>query len=314
MKPHPECGACLVHWVFERTAPYTPEHETARLVRDIVEVLLHDVSPQANVGSLCNRTVHAVFDTTPGLLQHYEDLKEKSNQNAKKILAEAREYINKAETPEDRLARACFLAAASNVAPLNAPSSPYTFQEISDLIHHGDAEKAIVGDLFRALKDARHVFYVTDNAGEIGFDSLVIRQIKDLGSKVSLVVKKQTFFEDATMVDAHAFGLEGLVDEILTVPGFLAPDEIDEEAAASFKSCDLVIAKGTGSYEALRGEIPDKNAVYMLKVKCKPIARELEVNEGNIIVKVEKIGEGTRRYPADEGRTREGATPLREQA
>jgi uncharacterized protein with ATP-grasp and redox domains len=309
MKPHPECGACLVHWVFERTAPYTAERETARLVRNIVEVLLHDVSPQANVGSLCNKTVHAVFDSTPGLPQHYEDLKQKSNVNAKKILAEAREYINKAETPEDRLARACYLAAASNVAPLNAPSSPYTFQEIADLMHRGDAEKAIVGDLFGALKDARHVFYVTDNAGEIGFDSLVIRGIKELGSKVTLVVKKGTFFEDATMIDGRAFGLEELVDEIVTVPGFLAPNEMDEGTAASFKSCDLVIAKGTGSYEALHGEIPDKSAVYMLKVKCKPIARELEVNEGNIIVKFEKTStHGVREEVAPRALLVEGAT------
>lgn len=288
MKPHPECGACLIHWVFERTAPYTSERGTAGLVRNIVGVLLSDVSPQANVGSLCNGTVHAVFDSTPGLSQHYEDLKHKSNENAKKVLAEAMEYINKGETLEARLARACFLAAAANVAPLNAPSSPYTFQEIRDLIYHEDAEKAVIGDFFGTLKNARHVFYVTDNAGEIGFDSLVLPLIKDMGPKITLVVKKQTFFEDATMDDVHAFGLEELVDEIITVPGFLAPDEMDAATAASFKSCDLVIAKGTGSYESLHGEIPDKKAVYMLKIKCKPIARELEMKEGNITVRLEE--------------------------
>jgi damage-control phosphatase, subfamily I len=291
MKPHPECGACLVHWVFERTVAYTPECETAGLARNIVEVLLRHVSPQANVGSLCNKTVHAVFESTPGLADHYADLKQKSNENAKKVLVEAEEYINKAETAEGRLSRACFLAAASNVAPLSAPSSPYTFQEIGDLIHRGDAERtveeALVGDIFKAVKSARHVLYVTDNAGEIGFDSLVIGQIRDLGPKVTLVVKKQTFFEDATMDDANAFGLQGLVNGIITVPGFLTPDEMDEETAASFKTCDLVIAKGTGSYEALHGELGDKKAIYMLKVKCKPIARELGMKEGNIIIKTE---------------------------
>jgi damage-control phosphatase, subfamily I len=287
MKPHSECGACLVHWVFERTAPYTPEGEATLLVRKIVGILLSDVSPTANVGSLCNGTVHAVFYSAQGLPQHYEDLKQKSNENAKKILPEAMEYIKKEKTLEGRMAKACFLAAAANVAPLNAPSSPYTFQEIRDLMHHGDADKAVVGDLFGTLKNARHVFYVTDNAGEIGFDSLVMRLIKDAGPRITLVVKEQTFFEDATIIDARTFGLDGLVDEILTVPGFLAPNEMDEATAAAFKSSDLVIAKGTGSYEALHGEIPDKKAIYMLKIKCKPIARELGMDEGKIIVKVE---------------------------
>ena len=288
MKPHSECGACLVHWVFERTAPYTPERETARLARDIVDVLLRDVSPQANVGSLCNKTVRVAFDATPGLAAHYEDLKQKSNENAKKVLVEAGNFVDGPGLPEDRLSRACFLAAASNVAPLNAPSSPYTFQEIHGLIRDGNnADRAIIGDLFGTVRNARHVVYVTDNAGEIGFDSLVIRQIKELGAKVSLVVKKQTFFEDATLDDANSFGLEKLVDEMLTVPGFLAPEEMDEQAAVSFRSADLVIAKGTGTYEALHGETQDKKAIFMLKVKCKPIARELGMSEGNIIVKAE---------------------------
>jgi damage-control phosphatase, subfamily I len=287
MKPHTECGACLVHWVFERTAPYIPERETRRLVRDIIEVLLHDVSPQANVGSLCNRTVHAASRAVPGLAAHYQDLKQKSNENAKKAVVEARQYVDGAGSPEGKLSRACYLAAASNVAPLNAPTSPYTFQEVRDSMQCGGEGKAIIGDLFDAVRNARHVFYVADNAGEIGFDSLAIRQIKCLGPKVTLVVKKQTFFEDATLDDTNTFDLEKLVDEIITVPGFLVPDEMDEDTATLFQSSDLVISKGTGSYEALHGEIRDKKTVFMLKVKCKPIARELGLNEGSIIVKTE---------------------------
>jgi hypothetical protein len=53
------------------------------------------------------------------------------------------------------------------------------------------------------------------------------------------------------------------------------------------KASDFVIAKGTGSYESLHGELVGKKAAYMLKIKCKPIARELGMKEGKIIVKVE---------------------------
>lgn len=286
MKPHPECGACLVHWVFERAAPHTPEAETARLVRSIVGILAHDVSPTANLGSLCNSTVHKVFEFTRGLAEHYEKLKEKSNENAKAILPEAIEFIRLGETPQGKLARACVLAAASNVAPLNAPSSPYTFQEIRELMNRG-IEGVIVDDLTEPLKGARHVLYVTDNAGEIGFDSLVIRQIKEMGLKVTLVVKNDTFFEDATMSDALSFHLDELVDEIVTVPGFMAPHEVEPPLKEVLALTDLVIAKGTGSYEALHGELGEKKVAYLLKIKCKPIARELGMNEGGVIVKLQ---------------------------
>jgi len=286
MQPHPECGACLVHWVFERAAPHTPDAGTARLVRSIVSILAHDVSPEANVGSLCNSTVHKVFEFTKGLAEHYENLKEKSNENAKKILPEAMEFIGMGKTPEARLARACALAAASNVAPLNAPSSPYEFQEIRDLMKQG-IDGIMIDDLLGILKDSRHVLYVTDNAGEIGFDSLAIRQIKECGPRVTLVVKKHTFFEDATMSDALSFGIEKLADEVVTVPGFMAPLEIEPSVAGLFESADLIIAKGTGSYEALHDELGAKKAAFMLKIKCKPIARELGMDEGGVIVKLQ---------------------------
>jgi damage-control phosphatase, subfamily I len=286
MKPHPECGACLVHWVFERAAPHTPEAETARLVRSIISILTHDVSPEANMGSLCNSTVHKVFEFTKGIAEHYEKLKEKSNENAREILPEAMEFIGMGKTPEARLARACALAAASNVAPLNAPSSPYKFQEIRDLMKKG-IDGIMIDDFLGILKDSRHVLYVTDNAGEIGFDSLAIRQIKECGPRVTLVVKKQTFFEDATMSDALGFGLEKLVDEVVTVPGFMAPHELESSMAGLLESTDFIIAKGTGSYEALHGELGAKKSAYLLKIKCKPIARELGMEEGGVIVKLE---------------------------
>jgi hypothetical protein len=286
MKPHPECGACLIHWVFERAAPHTPEAEIARLVRSIVGILSRDVSPMANLGSLCNSTVHKVFEFTRGLAEHYENLKEKSNENAKAILPDAVEFIRLGETPRDRLDRACALAAASNVAPLNAPSSPYTFQEIRDLMSHG-IDDVVIDDITGVLKEANHVMYVTDNAGEIGFDSLVIRQIKEFGPRVTLVVKKQTFFEDATMNDALSFHLDELADEVVTAPGFMAPDEIEPPLKVLIDTADLIIAKGTGSYEALHGELGAKKVVYLLKIKCKPIAREMGMSEGGVLVKLQ---------------------------
>lgn len=285
MKPHPECGACLVHWVFERAAPHTPDPEITKLVRSIVGILVHDVSPEANLGSLCNSTVHRVFQFTKGLAEHYEKIKEKSNENAKKILPEAVEYISSGQTANDRLARSCMLAAAANVAPLNAPSNPYTFQEIRDLMNKG-IDTFIIDDLLGVIKASVHVLYITDNAGEIGFDSLVVRQIKELGPKVTVVVKEKTFFEDATMNDANAFGLDRLANRVVTVPGFMVPHEMDSSMEALFKSSDFIIAKGTGSYEALHGEHGSKKAAFMLKVKCKPISRELGIDEGGVIVKL----------------------------
>ena len=88
-----ECGACLIHWVYDRAAPHTADKDVARLVRSILDILLRDVSPDANLGALCNSTVFAVSALTPGLVTHYEALKARSDEHAKALLPEAATHI-----------------------------------------------------------------------------------------------------------------------------------------------------------------------------------------------------------------------------
>lgn len=289
MKPHPECGACLIHWVYERTAAHTAPADTSALIRRIVGILLEETTPAANVGALCNNTVWAALETAPTLAKHYENLKASSNEHARQILPEAALYIVQADTARASFERACFLAAAANVSPLNAPSGAYTFSEMRFLMSDDSPGPTVAGDTYGAVKAASRVLYVTDNAGEIGFDSLVLTQLKAMGKHVTLVVKEKTFFEDATKSDAFFFGLDGLVDSIITAQGFLVPGELDPHAAEALHDADLVLAKGTGSYEALKDELGSKPAIFMLKVKCPAIARETGLNTGTTIVKLEGV-------------------------
>ena len=288
MKPHAECGACLIHWVYDRAAPHTADKDVARLVRSILDILLRDVSPDANLGALCNSTVFAVSALTPGLVTHYEALKARSDVHAKAFLPEAATHILNGATAREGFERSCFLAAAANVSPLGAPSGAYTFSEMRSLLTDEGSRPVVVGDVYGAVKAAHSILYVTDNAGEIGFDSLVMAQLKAMGKRVTLVVKENSFFEDATMSDARFFDLERLVDEIVTTRGFLAPAELEPRAAKALGDADLVMAKGTGTYEALQGEILGKPIIFMLKVKCSAIARQTGMDLGTTIVKLEQ--------------------------
>jgi hypothetical protein len=286
VKPEVECGVCLMHWVYGRVAPHNDEKELPGLARRLLDALLRETAPSANLGSLCNQAVTSVFSSPSRAAEHYEKLKRQSNENAKALLLRAKAYIDAGKNPRNKFERACFLATASNVAPLNAPSGAYTFQEIQDIIDQNDHTPDVTGDIYGAVKESKRILYITDNAGEIGFDSLVIALIRQMGPKVTLVVKKKTFFEDATLEDARFFGLDKVVDRMVMADGFFAPHALPHELYEVFEESDLVICKGTGSYEALYGEIVDKKAAFMLKIKCRPIARELRIAEGKIVVKL----------------------------
>lgn len=146
----------------------------------------------------------------------------------------------------------------------------------------------MMGPLFQEARRASNVLYIADNAGEIGFDSLLMACLKEMGSKINLVVREGPFFEDATMEDALFFPIDQLVDHLFTMNGFFVPSKIPPALTDLYKKSDLIISKGTGNYEALMGEVEGKTAIYMLKVKCRPIAMEIGADIGSFVVKLQK--------------------------
>ena len=100
-------------------------------------------------------------------------------------------------------------------------------------------------------------------------------------------MKEEPFFEDATKKDASFFELDGSVDQILTLRGFFVPNEVPSALLDAFKNSDLVISKGTGNYEGLESEADGKPTIFLLKVKCEPIAKRTGADIGRFIMKDE---------------------------
>jgi len=275
-------------WVYQRAGVLAGEKERFHLIKDILGVLSREFCSESNVGLLCNKTTESICEFIFASAEYYEELKLKSNKPVDGLLPSARDFIKRGETPDKRFERACCLASAGNVAPIGAPSCAFSFDEVENIMMDRGPLPVVIGDVYKAAQGATNVLYIADNAGEIGFDSLVIASLKEMGLKVTLIVKEAPFFEDATIKDASFFALDELADEILTVKGVFVPDESMPTLHDAFRQSDLVIAKGTGNYEALAGELVDKAVIYMLKVKCKPVAISSGVKIGNFVVKIEK--------------------------
>ena len=170
---------------------------------------------------------------------------------------------------------------------MTAPGGAFRFEEAIHVLREKKPLPALIGDVFGTAQRANRVLYLTDNAGEVGFDSLLIATLKEMGATVNLVVKEDPFFEDATKKDALFFSMDKLVENIFTVSGFFIPGKSTSQLSDIFKKSDLVIAKGTGNYEALKDQGHGKAILYMLKVKCHPIARKTGAKIGSFIVKME---------------------------
>jgi len=288
LKPKSECVSCLLSWVSERSGVLANEKGRLLLTKTLLEILSIEFNSGINVGSLSNKLTDAIPNYLSQSSKYYQTLKRKNNQLAKKLLGSAKNYIKQGRTLQRKFERACFLASASNVAPMNVPSGGFAFQEVKRILRGEKPFPAMIGLLFQEARKASQILYITDNAGEIGFDSLLMACLKEMGSKINLIVKEGPFFEDATMEDALFFNVDQLVDHIFTLNGFFVPREIPPALMDLYQESDLIISKGTGNYEALKGEAKGKTAIYMLKIKCRPISKEIGANIGSFVVELEK--------------------------
>jgi uncharacterized protein with ATP-grasp and redox domains len=287
LQPDLECAPCIFKWVYERAGILATEKGRFQLVRRISKILAGEFHSETNVGALSNRITDSINEYLSNSANYYKAIKQKNNQLVHQLLPFAEKYIRQGRGPRERFKRACRLASASNVAPMTVPGEAFRFREAIHILKGKNPFPVLIGDFFGAAQTATRILYLTDNAGEIGFDSLLIAALREMGATVNLVVKEDPFFEDATMKDALFFSMDKLVDHIFTVNGFFIPGRSRSQLSDIFKKSDLVIAKGTGNYEALKDQEHGKATIYMLKVKCHPIARKTGIQIGNFIVKID---------------------------
>ena len=289
MKPFEECALCIVKWIYERVSFSAGEEQKYALMRTIMEVLSHEFISSGNVALISKRILDTLNEFVLATEVHYNKIKMRTNHVAKGLLPASNEFIRGGGASPECLKRACFLASAGNVSTIAAPTDTYEFPEVENIIMGRCSMPVLIGDVFGAVERANNVLFLVDNAGEIGFDSLLIEELKAMGLSVTLIVKEAPFFEDATIEDACYFGLDELVDNILTtrcvfIPGYSTPG-----LEKAYKQSDLVIAKGVFNFESLAGEDLEKPVIYLLKIKCRLISGMNKVEKGNAIVRFESV-------------------------
>jgi len=287
MKPLAECAPCLLEWIFGRVVSSLGENESAELMSTLLGVLHHEFKVNQNLGLIAKRTLDAVNPQILAAAVFYNEIKKNSNHAVKALLPAARQFIRKGGASRERFERACCLASTGNVSPLAAPYGALEFSDAENLMAGRGPLPMVTGDVYEAAKNKRHILFLFDNAGEIGFDLLLIEQLKAMGSQVALVLKEEPFFEDATLRDAIYFGLDKLSDRILSVKTLFIPGENTSALDDACKESDLVIAKGTFNFESLYGEDLGKPVIYMMKSKCGPLSRKSGVDQGNFFVRLE---------------------------
>ncbi len=286
-----DCMLCILRQSLEAARFATPDVELQtkileRTMRATLDSGLDSDPPL--LGTIVHRIVRDVArDADP----YYKE-KRRFNKMALGQLPKVRRWIEDAEDKFETIVR---LAIAGN-------SIDFALGMIDEKLIDESIRKAIdqpfVGSIddFRAAVDAsRTILYLTDNAGEIVYDRLLLELLvsEEFKKDATVAVRGEPILNDALLEDAAEAGIDEIVPVIgnggdgLGVLFDLTSPEFNE----LFANADLVIAKGLANYETLGvgpTKIEPKKIAFLFKAKCPFIAGRVGARLGDLVVKVQR--------------------------
>jgi uncharacterized protein with ATP-grasp and redox domains len=235
-----------------------------------------------------SREVHKIIREITGSKDPYKKVKNKSNEMAKKVYSYLKNFV---EESDDPLLIAIKLSIIGNVIDFGSTNR----FSIDEMIENSDKLKfdsSSYPEFKRVLNQSDTILYLADNTGEIFFDKLLIEKLVKMGKQITYVVKRNPIINDALIEDAIFAGInklakiiEGDFGQNLSSPGMIL-SYASKDFLDLFKSSDMIISKGQGNYEGLSNA--DRVVFFMLMVKCPLVAKDIQSEVGDLILKVKK--------------------------
>jgi hypothetical protein len=108
--------------------------------------------------------------------------------------------------------------------------------------------------LYELCRTTKKILYIPDNVGELAFDKVIIRILRDYGSEVIVPLRGGPITSDATLEDAETIGIFEVASKvILAGPDTLGISwrEKSPELEETLKWAELVVTKGQANFYAM---------------------------------------------------------------
>ncbi len=216
-----------------------------------------------------------LFVEKTGREDPYLDVKTMSNKEALAVIDDLRTMVRTSSNP---LETAVKLACAGNIIDYGAfPSGINVQGEIAKILQQelgGTNSSLFEFDAFQqALKSAKQVLYIADNAGEIVFDRVLLETMADQFPHLELtfVTRGYPILNDVLVKDALDCGLDTVATVVSSgskTPG-LVLNQADPAFLELYHAADMIISKGQGNFEALSEETGP--IFFLFIIKCEVI-------------------------------------------
>ena len=213
-----------------------------------IALLLHD-----RYGLEIDRFRQEKLDSNALVLSHMEDIR------------------NRVMGSEDPVLAGLQYAILGNYLDFSALQGQVSFEKFTQMLDSAQEmrfDMAVFERFRQDLRKGKKLLYLTDNAGEIGFDRIFAEAIAKIhpNLEITFCVRGGPTLNDATREDAAAVGIPfRVIDNGNLVPGTQL-DLLSAEAKQAVETADVILAKGMANVETMLG--CGYNIYYAFLVKC----------------------------------------------
>ena len=243
------------------------EEQATAFAKDLMKLLAD--APQGVSAPFFSPGVARLLDQHYGLgPDRYKQEKIDSNAFVLARMDQIREKVISAPDPVKAGLQFAILGNYIDFAGLRGDVS---FEKLDEMLRSAlemelDEENYV--NLCAELEKGGRLLYLTDNAGEIGFDRIFAEAMAEKypGLEITFCVRGGPAANDATREDAAAVGIPfPVIDNGNLVPGTVI-ELLSEEAKRAMDEADVILSKGQGNVETLLG--CGYNIYYAFLVKC----------------------------------------------
>ena len=262
-----QCLLCHLRRNLEAVRPLGTEQQAMAFAKDMMRLYLE--APEDVASPWFNP------QTSDLMLKHYglpidrmKEEKELSNRFVIERMDLIREKVESAEDPVFAGLQFSILGNYLDFAALQGQVSFEKLEAMLDTAFDLELDKQVYAQFCKELENGKKLLYLTDNAGEIGFDRIFAEEIakKYPQLEITFCVRGEIIINDATRADAEAVGIPfPVIDNGNRVPGTQL-DMLGQEALDALNAADVILAKGMANCETMFG--CGYNVYYAFLVKC----------------------------------------------
>lgn len=262
-----ECILCHLNKNIATARSLGDEETATEFARELMK--LHLSLPEGSNSACLGPATNALFTKYYGLdPDRYRKEKKEANRFVLERLEQLRSRVQEAKDP---VFAGLQLSILGNYLDFSALQGQISFRKLEEMMASAlemQLDMDCFGQFCQDLEQGKRLLYITDNAGEIGFDRIFAEEIANRYPhlEITFCVRGKIAQNDATREDA---ALLGILFPIIDNGNAVAGTEfslLSQEAREAIEKADVILAKGMGNVETMLG--CGYNVYYAFLVKC----------------------------------------------